>query len=300
MRKQMNTENTKPFVSWLWKVPAIAITFFFGVMASGAVITAMKMPWPTLPESLSQTSELMLSLVGSLLMAVCLALLARGIRGSQGVRWFVLTLFAYVTYGLNNQIESTIFTTYGGFTTMLLFYTLPCALGAAAAVKLFQPEEHERLLDHVFAGRSVAQWGWRVVVAWLAFPVIYLAFGMLAAPFVVPVYQTQDFGLTLPGMGTIIPVALGRSAIYLAATIPLIVIWSRSQRSLLWSLAISFFAMMGLIGLLTATFFPPVLRVTHSIEILGDAIVYSWLLVALFIPKARPEVNEAVPAIADS
>ena len=57
--------------------------------------------------------------------------------------------------------------------------------------------------------------------------------------------------------------------------------------------------MMGLIGLLSATFFPPVLRVTHSIEILGDALVYAWLLVALFIPKVRHEVNEPVAVAAD-
>jgi len=57
--------------------------------------------------------------------------------------------------------------------------------------------------------------------------------------------------------------------------------------------------MMGLIGLLSATFFPPVLRVAHSIEILGDAVVYAWLLVALFIPKVRHEINQTVPAVAE-
>ena len=69
--------------------------------------------------------------------------------------------------------------------------------------------------------------------------------------------------------------------------------------SLLWSLAVAFFAMMGLIGLLSATFFPPILRITHTIEILGDAIVYAWLLVALFVPKARYEINEPVAAVAE-
>jgi hypothetical protein len=296
----VNTDKTNPVVSWLWKVPTIAIAYLFGVMLSGGLITAAKMPWPEFPGVTDDTTNFILGLVSALLMAVCLALLARGIRATIAVRWIILTAFAYVTFGLNNQIEAAIFTTYGGFTTMLLFFILPCTFGAAVAVTLFRPEERERPLANIFAERSISQWGWRVVVAWLAFPVIYLAFGMLAAPFVVPVYQTQDFGLTLPGMGTIIPVALGRSALYLAATVPLIVTWSRSRQSLLWSLAFSIFAMMGLIGLLTATFFPPVLRIAHSVEILGDAIVYAWLLVSLFIPKARPEVNEAVPAVADS
>ena len=296
----MNAESKNPVISWLWKVPTIAIAHFFGVMIAGAAITAAKMPWPSLPESLSQTNEFLLSLVGSILMAACLALLAHGIRGPQAVRWLILALFSYVSFGLNNQIEAAIFTTYGGTATMLLFFILPCAFGSAAAVLLFRPVQTEPALENVFVGRSVVHWGWRVVIAWLAFPVIYIFFGMLAAPIVVPLYQAQDFGLTLPGMSTIIPVALSRSALYLAVTVPILVTWSRSRRSLVWSLAFSFFAMMGLIGLLTATFFPPVLRITHSVEILGDAIVYALLLVALFIPKARQGVKEAVAVVVDS
>lgn len=295
----MNNQNQKPIVGWMWKIPAIAVAYFIGVMISGAVITAIKMPWPAFPGSASETENLFLALVGAILMAVCLALLARGIRGSQTTRWLIVAAFAYVTFGLNNQIEAAIFTTYGGTPTMLVFFILPCALGAAAAIQFFKPEQTDESLESVVANQPVSKWWWRLVVAWLAFPVIYIFFGMLAAPIVVPVYQTQDFGLTLPGFGTMIPVALARSALYLTVTIPLLVTWSRSRRSLFWTLSVAFFCMMGLIGLLSTTFFPPVLRVTHSIEILGDALVYAWLLVALFIPKVRHELNEPLTVAAD-
>ena len=295
----MNNESRNPFVGWAWKIPAIAIAYFIGVMISGGVITAAKMPWPAFPQSVSQANEFIIGLIGSILMAICLALLARGIRGSQTVRWLILAIFSYVTFGLNNQIEAAIFTTYGGTATMLVFFILPCAFGAAAAVYLFRPEHPEESLESVVSKQPLSRWWWRAGVAWIAFPVIYVFFGMLAAPVVVPVYQSQDFGLTLPGFGTMIPVALVRSALYLAVTIPILVNWSRSRRSLFLSLGIALFAMMGLIGLLSATFFPPVLRVAHSVEILGDAIVYAWLLVALFIPKVRHEINEPVAAIAE-
>jgi hypothetical protein len=295
----MNTESHNPFVNWLWKIPAISIAYFFGFMVAGAVITAAGMQWPAFPASLSQTNELTLSLISSILMAACLALLARGIRSSQAARWLIVVAFTYVTFGLNNQIEAAIFTTYGGTTTMLVFFFLPCAFGAAAAVWLIRPEPTDPALESAFTGTTVSNWWWRVVIAWLAFPAIYLFFGMLAAPFVVPVYEAQDFGLRLPGWGTMLPVALARSALYLAVTIPLLVNWARSRRGLFWTLAVTFFAMMGLIGLLTTTFFPPVLRITHSIEILGDAVVYAWLLVALFIPKARQQSDVPAAALAD-
>jgi hypothetical protein len=266
-------------------------------MISGAVITAAKMQWPALPETVSDTTNLVLVLISSFLMAGCLALLASGIRGSQAVRWLILAIFTYVTFGLNNQIEAAIFTTYGGTATMLLFFVLPCVFGSAAAVQLFRPEETTPSFENAIIGQPVSRWWWRVVIAWLAFPAIYVFFGMLAAPFVVPVYQGQDFGLTLPGWGIMLPVALGRSALYLAVTIPILVTWSRSRRSLVLSLGIAFFAMMGLIGLVTAAFFPPILRVTHSIEILGDAMVYAWLLLALFVPKQKIEQAERIPEI---
>jgi hypothetical protein len=93
-----------------------------------------------------------------------------------------------------------------------------------------------------------------------------------------------------------LPVALCRSALYLAVTVPILVTWARSRRSLYWALAVGFFAMMGLIGLLSVTFLPPVLRITHSIEILGDALVYAWLLLALFVPKSKVGRAELVPS----
>jgi len=288
----MNNESQNPIVSWMWKVPTIAIAYFIGVMISGAFITAVKMPWPVFPGSASESGNLILELISSICMASCLALLAWGIRGSRFARWLILAAFTYVAFGLNNQIEAAIFTTYGGTATMLVFFILPCAFGAAAAVNFFRPEERDTSLENVLTGRPVLTWWWRVAIAWLAFPVIYVFFGMLAAPFVVPVYEAKDFGLTLPGWGTMLPVALVRSALYLAVTVPILVTWARSRRSLYWALAVGFFAMMGLIGLLSVTFFPPVLRITHSIEILGDALVYAWLLVALFVPKSKASEAE--------
>ncbi len=287
----MNSDSRNSPLAWLWKIPAIAAAYFVGVVISGAVITALGLQWPTIPEPLSQTAALGLNLISSLLMAACMAWIALGIRGSRPARWLILALFTYVTFGLNNQIEAAIFTTFGGTAAMVVFYIAPALLGSAAAVSLFRPQP---TLEPSTTDRRVAMQWWRFVIAWVAFPVIYLAFGMLAAPFVVPVYQAQDFGLTLPGWGTLLPVALARSALYLAVTIPILATWSRSRRSLFLCLTTALFAMMGLIGLLTATFFPPMLRITHSIEILGDAVVYAAFLVALFVPDARAEA--AAPA----
>jgi len=292
----MSVNDANTVTTWIWKVLAIAAVYFLGTMISGAVITAAGMSWPTFPNPPSQTVNLLLNVISSLLVAGCLALLAWGVRGSQAVRWLILAAFTYVLFGLNNQIEAAAFTAFGGTTTMILFFVAPCLLGAAAAAWLVRPGTALQPRGATVFDRPPSAWWWRLAVAWLAFPVIYVFFGMLVSPIVVPFYKDPSFGLTLPGWNTIFPVVLLRSALALAVTLPILVLWSRSRRSLLVSLAISFFAFMGLIGLAATTFFPPTLRVAHSIEILGDAVVYAWVLVALFIPKARAASPAAAPA----
>jgi hypothetical protein len=290
----MSANDANTVTSWIWKILVIAAAYFLGTMISGAVITAAGMSWPAFPNPPSPTTNLMLGVLSAVLMAGCLALLASGVRGSQPGRTVVLAAFGYVVFALNNQIEAAAFTTFGGTATMLVFFVLPCLLGAAAAAWLVHPGASQAALDAARARRPATSWLWRIAAAWLAFPVIYIFFGMLVSPIVVPFYQDPSFGLKLPGWGTMIPVVLLRSALALAVTLPILVLWSHSRRSLLVSLAISFFAFMGLIGLAAATFFPPTLRIAHSLEILGDAAVYAWVLVALFIPKLRAAHTEAL------
>jgi hypothetical protein len=293
----MSANDANTVTSWIWKILVIAAAYFLGTMISGAMIAAAGMPWPAFPNPPSQTVELLLNVISSLLVAGCIALLAWGVRGSQPVRWLVLAAFTYVIFGLNNQIEAAAFTAFGGTAAMIVFFVAPCLLGAAAAVWLVgpSPSRPPHSTPHV---RAVSTWWWRVVVAWLAFPVIYVFFGMLVSPIVVPFYKDPSFGLTLPGWNTIFPVVLLRSALALAVTLPVLVLWSRSRRALFVTLAVTFFAMMGLIGLAATTFFPPTLRVAHSIEILGDAVAYALVLVALFVPRAEAESTEGVTVTA--
>ena len=295
----MSTEKSTSIGTWIWKVLAIAAAYFVGTMISGMVITAAGMSWPAFPNPPSQTTNLVLGALSAVLVAGCLALLAWGVRGSQPVRWLVLAAFTYVIFGLNNQIEAAAFTAFGGTATMIVFFVAPCLLGAAAAAWLVGPGTGLQPRGATVFGRPASAWWWRVMVAWLAFPVIYVFFGMLVSPIVVPFYKDPSFGLTLPGWNTIFPVVLLRSALALAVALPVLVLWSRSRRALFLSLAVAFFAMMGLIGLAATTFFPPALRIAHSIEILGDAVVYAWVVVALFIPKARARSTDRLPVAAE-
>lgn len=282
-------------LGYVWKVAVVAVAYHVGTVVSGALMTSLGMQFPELADYSNQYVGHLLNVIGSILLAVCLALVARGIGGSPATRWLILAVFAYVSYGLNNQLEAAIFTTLGGTGTMILFFILPCALGAAAAVLLFAaPAEAAR---RTITDRPLRTWWWRLVLAWLAFPVIYYLFGMLAGPFVVEAYQSGDLPLVLPSQAVIIRTVLIRSLLFLVVSAPVLFAWRRSRRSLILALGLSFFMMTGFIGLVTVPgLFPTTVRIAHSVEVLFDSMVYAWVLVALLFPKEKQVQGELASA----
>jgi hypothetical protein len=269
-------------IHWPWKITAIAVVYFIGFMISAAVVMAIGMKFPEIP---GFSYNPLLSFAGALVLGIAVAVLARGISGSWIFRWAVLFVFTYVSYCVNNQIEAAIFTTLGGFNTMLILFLLPCALVAGAAVLLVKAPTDQAVLVTVFSARTGSAWLGRSVLAWLSFPVIYYLFGMLIYPLVAEAYEQQEFGLVIPSMAVVASVVSLRSLLFLIVTIPILVNWSRSRRSLLWSLGVSFTAMVGLVGLIESTWMPATMRIVHALEIAADSLVYAWVLRALMVPR---------------
>jgi hypothetical protein len=220
--------------------------------------------------------------------------MARGLRGSTRFRWLALFAFIYVAYCVNNQLEGAIFSTVGGQGTMLVFFLLPSAVIAGIAVLMVTPPTDRSSLATVFTDRPAFSWLWRVVLAWLAFPVIYHVFGALIYPLVAEGYEGGELGLVVPSQGVIVGVVSLRSLLFLAVTIPILRNWWRSRRSLVVALAFGLSAMVGVAGLIETTFLPTTMRIVHGLEIIADSIAHAWVLVALLVPKAKvPEAEMA-------
>jgi hypothetical protein len=278
----MNTETRDTAQNWLWKIPVIAIIYFFGLMISGAVVTSIGMEFPEIRDF---TYSPLLSFVGALVLAVAVSMLARGLRGSWTFRWLALFAFTYISYCVNNQIEAAIFTTLGGFSTMLVFFVVPCAMVAGTAALLIKPPAEAAVLETVFSKHPMSVWWWRAALAWLAFPVIYHFFGMLIYPFVADVYAGEKFGLMLPSQSVIVSVVSLRSLLFLLVIIPILTNWSKSRRSLLVAFAAALTAMVGAVGIIESGWMTPTMRIVHGLEITADSIVHAWVLVALLVPK---------------
>ncbi len=122
----------------------------------------------------------------------------------------------------------------------------------------------------------------------LAFPLIYLAFGWPIAPIVTLYYDQGLFGLSLPGWGQILPIVFLRSLLILFACLPILILWQSPPRRLFWVLGLTLFMLVGGYNMLQAYWMPPILRVTHSLELLAAELVYAGILVALFrLPNAE-------------
>ena len=274
---------------YVWRVPLCAFAYVAGTMASAALVSAIGMKLPAIPEEANEQMMGLFLLISCCALAIGVGPLARRIRARYWARCLILAALTYVCIGLNTPIEAAIFTNIGGMRTMVIFSLLPCLLFGGVTALLFKPsgkaEPFGQQVSHFFSGRSVKQWTWRFAAAICAFPVIYWTFGMMVAPWVIEYYKQGQFGLNLPGTGVIILTQLLRSSLFFLAALPILIVWSGSRRQLTAQLGFAFFVLVGLFGMIQTYWLGPVLLVVHSVEILADSVVYAGVLALLFVRK---------------
>jgi hypothetical protein len=263
------------------KILLSALILAIATMLAGAIASALPLSPPV---SLPGTSPSFLSMLfGSLVLVAGVVPIASGLGGRFATRWLALGLMLYLATGVNTVVELSIFGTEGGRRYLLVFYFFCFVVTAAVFAWQYGSQQSAPQLPHLGTG----QWLWRVAVAWLSFPVIYFLFGLCVAPFVIPIYQAGVAGLHIPPLDVIMRTQLLRSFLFLASSLPVILLWTGSRRRLILALGWAHTAMVGLYGLSQASFMPLVLRVLHSLEIAADSFVYALVLVWLFFPRER-------------
>jgi hypothetical protein len=219
--------------------------------------------------------------------------LARGLAGPSAARVTVVGVFLLLALGVNTILDGLIYTTmFDGavFGSMLMYGSQALLVGCALGLCFGKGGRPDG-----FPTRSWIAWTGRGLIAWLAWPVIYLFFGMCIAPIAVPYYQNGSIlWLHIPPMGTIVSIQLVRSVIFLGASLPLTALWRGSRLRLWLALGLAHAVSVGIYGLAAATFLPGVLRITHSVEISCDSFAYAGLLVLLFSAPAAAKAAAAV------
>ena len=282
---------------WLWSLPVCVAALLAGQTLGVALVAALGLELPQVVAT-DGGVQVVLMIPAALAIAAALAVLALGLSGRWWERATILAAFLYGAHGIGTVIETTIFTTLGGQAALSVMHLPESVLGALATALLFPAASTEGF--HGLASAFLRRWSpgrlvGRLALAVLAFPIIYLVFGAIVAPVVTPYYRRLDF-LVLPAMPAVLRVAFTRSVLFLLVSLPVIVAWRRSRRSLMLALGLGHFVAVGLAGLIEATFFPAVLRLTHGVEILADSVCYAAVLAWLLFP-ARGQVAAGQAAL---
>lgn len=282
---------------WLSIVKAAlaGLLYILGTIVFGAIATAMHIPMPNLTPagvSVNPQAALRIFLLLAPLLGIGLLPLALGSSGKWLTRGLALSFLLFVTMGLNNAIEMKIFTLFllHGAKVFVASVVPPALLcGVALAFLIQRDSGSPSLADRArsfFAAHSVASWSWRFLLAILAFPLVYLVFGAMVAPIVVPVYRAANIGLVLPPLSVILPVQVLRSVIFLLASLPFFLLWTRRRGALIFGLGFHWL-LVALFGLLMISWIPLPVRAAHLLEGAADSFAYAAALVFLLLPHKR-------------
>jgi len=285
-------------VNYLWKIVVCAFAYSGGLIISRLIFLSIGIIPPRMPEQANESVAGYYLLTGSIISVIGLALIARMIRGNYWIRWLSLSTFLFISFGVNNTIEDSIYSSTEGLLLMIPILFLPCILLTAVAALLFSPlsgdSSHRETTICFFKGRTFLEWIGRLLAAIGSFPLVYFVFGLVVSPIVVDYYRQGTADLVLPDIGTILTVQFLRSILFLIASLPVLALWSGTKRQLILRLGFALFVLGATFEIVLAYQLPTVLRLTHSIEILVDSLVYAWLLVTLLVQHVDHRPGERI------
>jgi hypothetical protein len=278
----------------LLKLIACLIAFVLAIFVTGFVSGLLHLSFSNPQPTASMAAQLLAQLIGGAVLVIGVYPLARGLTASVPVRALAVGSFLFLALGVNGIIEAKKFTHFldGGVAGAVAFYIAIAVLVGAAFGYFFGHAGHPAGLTH----RALPAWLWRAAAAWLGWPFIYFFFGACIAPIIVPYYNAGIAGLRIPPLNVVFETQLIRSVFFLASSLPFIALWKGSRRNLWLALGMAHAFIVGLFGIVAATFLPMVLRITHSAEITCDSFAYAGLLVLLFSAPAKISAKEFSPA----
>lgn len=170
------------------------ILYILGSILFGMIGGAFHLGFPSLsPPGVDPQASFRAFLLACPLIGLALVPLAPHTTGSRLIRGLAFFLLAFISLGPTAVIEMKMFTTF-------LAKLEPAEPSLSGKIRSF------------FAAHSLASWAGRIVLAFVGFVAVFFLFGMMVAPFVVPVYRAGAFGLTLPPISAFLPFELIRSA----------------------------------------------------------------------------------------
>ncbi len=286
------TVRPSPALNWtglIWKSLAVALSYVVGTMIMGGLAQALRLPMPAIASRVDPQQALMGTFLAGLVYALVMKPLSERLPIPAWQRFTVLFALSYGLNSLLNGLEAVFFSTYVAPDQLvtLLVIGLSHLAPAALAALLFPPQAITTRLGKLervtLATRPPLAWAWRILAAGVLFVPVYLFFGSLIAPIVVPYYtEVAGTGLAIPGFGVMLPLEVVRGVLFILILFPLLAVFRGPRRRLWLWLGVVLAAFIGWAPLLGGSFLPLTLRLVHGLEITADSFVHAaliaWLL----------------------
>jgi len=242
MRPMYPLVSSSRLLGLLGRSLIVGVGFAFALMIGGMTMNILGLPLPLLGKQPRPFQSLVSSLIAGALMGLTLGPLSSRLRLSLFGRACLWLLLLLVLNSVINMIEALFFTTipHTQLASSLAILAFGQIAVAVLLALLFRPDQTGpgllTRLSETLAQRTAASWAWRFGLASLSYLPIYYMFGMIVAPFVLPYYDNPDLGLslTVPGIGVILPLEIGRGFLYAVTLFPLIAVITGSYWSRAW------------------------------------------------------------------
>lgn len=246
-----------------------------------------------------------LSVLSGILLATVFAWLAARLVASKRMAIVVLGFGLFVVEFAVNMVEgyffSTVFPSIGSLLLALPPVAAVAFLQAGLAVVLIPLGTNEPQPmgpgPSYTGSRHPGNWMLRSATAAVAYFPVYLAFGAIVGPMVLAYYTDSQTGLVLPPMQTILAVELLRGALYVMGLFPLLAVIRWERRDPFFALAALIYVPGSFLPLVTRTWLPGPVILLQSLELLGDALAYSFILSRVLAPgKTGVQVHGEQPS----
>jgi len=286
--KSTHQPSVRSVLGLLVRSLVVGLGYTVAVMIGGMITQVLGLPTPSLAAGVDQTQMLVGIFLSGVLIGLTLGPLTRRLTLPMAQRAGLLFVVLFILNALINVIEALFFTTIPA--TEQLTGLVTSAVGHAGLALLlavlFRPPSVERglltALRQTLSQRPWTSWAWRFFLAGFLYVPIYLFFGIIISPIVLPYYQDLGMGLTVPGFEVMVPLEVFRGLLYVLTLFPLIAVLRASR----WRVALLIVLTLCVLGswqpMLLVAWWPVTLRLTHGLEITADSIVHGlaivWLL----------------------
>lgn len=233
-----------------------------------------------------------LSVLSGILLAIVLVWIVPRLVASKRTIIAVLGFTLFIVEFAVNMVEgyffSTVFPSVGSFLLALPPVAGVAFLQAGLAAALWPgggSDSSGAAAGRTYtASRGPGNWMIRSVAVAVAYLPVYLAFGALVGPMVLTYYTDSQTGLVLPPMPTILLVELFRGALYVLGLVPLLALLRWHRWEAFFAIAALIYVPGSFLPLVTRTWLPAPVILLQSLELLGDALVYSFILSRVLAP----------------